>query len=273
MQHMHAPARFARLQRDFADAVLRGGIELPDAVTCRTPSATESRFGVYRNNVIASLTRAVAARYPVVRRLLCDESFDALARLYVAAEPPRSPVLLEYGDSFPRFIRGFGQEASLHFVADIAALESARRHAYHAADAVPVGREAFAALAPEAFADLRFVLHPSVVLLTSRFPIVSIWQANQQGGDNAIDIWRPESALLARPGLEVTIWRLSEGAYRFFTVIAEGLTVASAIQAASDQVPDSDLTECLTTLIAADIVVGMKRPAGSRAAHGKLHKT
>src|SRR5207248_3064950 len=125
-------------------------------------SAAESRFGVYRNNVIASLTRAVAARYPVVRRLLWDESFDAIARLYVTAEPPRSPVLLEYGDGFPRFIRGLGEGASLRYVADIAALESARRHAYHAADAAPMGREVFAGLAPEPFVRLRLALHPSV---------------------------------------------------------------------------------------------------------------
>ena len=58
--------------------------------------------------------------------------------LYVTSEPPRSPVLLEYGDSFPQFLRNIGQGAAADYLADVAELEAARTRAYHAADATPL---------------------------------------------------------------------------------------------------------------------------------------
>jgi len=250
-------------QRDFAQAILRSSATLPAHIAAPVQDGVESRFGVYRNNVIASLIRSLATRYPVVRRLLWEESFDSVARLYVAAHPPRSPVMLEYGDGFPAFIRSFGQDASLHYVADIAALESARRQAYHAGDAVPAGRGVFDGLTPEDAANLRLALHPSTILLTSRFPVVSIWEANQPDGDNEIAVWRSEAVLVARPELTVEVRRLTAGTYCFLTAIAQGRTVATAVQHAIDNAADLDLTECLTTLMAANIVVAAVGPRES----------
>ena len=151
----------------------------PATIRAASGPAHASRFGVYRNNVIAGLINAVAARYPVVRKLLWDDAFSRVAQLYVTAEPPRSPVLLEYGDSFPRFLRSIGDGAAADYLADMAELEAARTRAYHAADAMPLSRDAFAALAPDETCRIcgsgcirRFML------LNSRFPVVSIWEAN-----------------------------------------------------------------------------------------------
>ena len=150
-----------------------------------------------------------------MRKLLWDDAFDRAAHLFVTSEPPRSPVLLEYGDSFPQFLRGIGRCAAADYLADIAELEAARTRAYHAADATPLSRDAFAALAPEDLPDLRVTLHPSLTLLRSRFPVVSIWEANRQdreeGNDNMLREWKPECALIARPHLQVEVWRLSAG--------------------------------------------------------------
>src|SRR5260221_8164173 len=95
----------AQLQRDFAEAILSGDAPIPATVRQASGPAYASRFGVYRNNVIAGLINAVAARYPVVRKLLWDDAFNRTAQLSVTAEPPRSPVMSEYGDSFPQFLR------------------------------------------------------------------------------------------------------------------------------------------------------------------------
>jgi hypothetical protein len=49
------------------------------------------RFGVYRNSVAVSLAGVPADTFPVTRELVGDAFFEAMARCFVAAEPPRSP--------------------------------------------------------------------------------------------------------------------------------------------------------------------------------------
>jgi hypothetical protein len=248
-----------QLQRSFAEAIFHDDAPIPATIRAGTGPTSASRFGVYRNNVIAGLINAVAARYPVVKKLLWDDTFNRVARCYVMAEPPRTPVMLEYGDGFPQFLRQIGQGTAVDYIADIAELEAARTRAYHAPDERPVGKDAFARLAAAQVADLRLRLHPSVVLLKSRFPVVSIWGSNFYANDNTISEWKQESALIARPDLHVEVHRLPPDAYEFFYELALGQTLGSAAAHALARVPDFDLKECFSTLISANIVVAFER--------------
>jgi len=247
-----------RLQAAFADAVFFDHAPIPATVRDASGEAHASRFSVYRNNVFAGLINALGARYPVVRNLLWEDGFKRIAQLYIAAQPPRSPVLLEYGESFPQFLRSIGRSISADYLADVAELESARTRAYHSADATPISRNAFSGLAPDEISDLRLVLHPSVQLLKSRFPVVSIWEANLHANDNTLNVWRPECALIARPRLDVEVRRLTSGAYEFLSALAEGCSVGEAVDRSIASVAEFDLTECFETLISADVTVGLK---------------
>ena len=251
-------SRLIRLQRSFAEAILSDDAPIPASVRAASGRASVSRFGVYRNNVLAGLIGAMAARYPVVRNLLWPDSFDGAARLYVLSEPPRSPVLLHYGDRFPQFLRAIGEGAATDYVADIAELEDARVRAYHAADDVPLPRERFAQLLPEALPRLRMTLHPSVTLLRSRFPIVSAWEAAMRGDDGSEVAWRPEAALIARPFNEVCVWALPAGAYDFLTAIRDGRSIGEAVGHASTQEPDFDLAATFSVMVSAAIVTELK---------------
>jgi hypothetical protein len=246
---------FERLQARFAEAIFADSASI--AGIGGAPSAAESRFNVYRNNVALGLINAVAARYPVVRKLLWDDAFQRVAAQYVRSEPPRSPVLLEYGESFPQFLRTIGEGVAVDYLADIAELESARTRAYHAADAMPLDRGAFAALSPDRLANLRLKFHPSMILLTSRFPVVSIWDTQRHDSDGTIRNWKPESALVVRPHLHVEVWRLSTGGHKFFAALAAGRSVADAITEAAVSA-DFDLAEALSTLISSQAVVAIE---------------
>jgi len=257
--HMSLESPPIRLQRAFAEALLSGDAPIPARIREASGPAYCSRFSVYRNNVIAGLINALSARYPVVRRLLWDDAFNRVAHQYVVSEPPRSPVLLRYGESFPQFLRGTGQGAAAHYLADVAEIESARTRAYHAADAAPLPREAFNAVSPDNWPELRIALHPSVVVLDSDFPVVSIWRANLYANDNTLDVWKPECALIARPHLAVDVRIISAGVREFIASLADGQTVGAAIASASAKAPDFDLADCFNALISADIVVGLAR--------------
>jgi hypothetical protein len=247
----------AHLQRAFSEAIFFDSAPVPATIRAASGRAHASRFGVYRNNVFASLINAIAKRYPVTRKLLWDDAFNRVAHCYVATEPPRSPVLLDYGETFPQFLRSVGQGAAADYLADIAALEAARTRAYHAADATPLDRDAFTAISTEQWPELRIELHPSVVLLKSAFPMVSVWQANRNANDNMVDAWAAECALVARPHWQVEVWPLSAGIYEFLAALAAGRNVGAAIGHAMASAPDLDLGECFKTLISADIVVGL----------------
>jgi len=253
----------AQLQRAFAEALLSDDALIPSTIRSASGPAHASRFGVYRNNVIAGLINALAARYPVTRKLLWDDAFRHVARLYVTAEPPRSPVLLEYGDGFPQFLRNIGQSVASDYLADVAELEAARTRAYHATDATLLPGEAFAAIVSEDLPNLRLTLHPSTILLKSRFPVVSIWEACRFENDNMISRWKPECALVARPHLQVEVRALSESAHAFMTALAEGRSLGSATAEAAEGHDDFDLADCFNALISAGIATGLEL-SGSR---------
>jgi hypothetical protein len=252
-----------RLQRTFAEAILSGDAPIPATIREASGPAHASRFSVYRNNAIAGLINAISVRYPVVRKLLWDDAFNRVAHQYVVSEPPRSPVLLQYGENFPQFLRGIGQGAAANYLADVAEIESARTRAYHAAEAAPLSREAFNAVPADEWPELRIALHPSVALLKSRFPVVSIWRTNLYANDNTLDVWRPECALIARPHLQVDVHIVSADVHDFITALADGQTVGAAIAQASAKAPDFDLAGCFNALISADIVVGLEHRRSS----------
>jgi Putative DNA-binding domain len=210
----------------------------------------------------ASPIEVLVARFPVIRRLVGDESFRAMARRFIVSEPPRSPTLLHYGEMFPRFLRGLGGGASIEYVANIAELEMVRGKACHAADARPVGAQAFSSLRADKHNGVRVVLHPSVFLVASRFPIVTIWNNNQSDDESAmIERWRAESALVARPFLDVEVQCLPAGGHAFVSTLAEGHTMATAVAAGKAVTPDFDIVSNLAVLGEANIVVGFREDA------------
>lgn len=190
------------------------------------------RFAVYRNNVVHSLSRALASRYPVVERLVGSEFFAAMAPVYIAADPPKSPMLFQWGAGFARFVARFPPLAGLPYLRDVARLEWLRGQAYHAADATPLPPAALAQAAGNPL-RLRFRLHPSVALLRSDHAVVSIWQANQPGpAPVPVDPATPETALILRDRDDrVPVLPLDPGE----AALVEGLLAGQTLGAAAAQ--------------------------------------
>src|SRR5215470_16374918 len=190
----------ATVQKSFADAVRDASLRVPEPIRGAARSTSERRFGVYRNNVAVGLVAALAERFPVVQRLVGEDFFRAMARAYVTQEPPRSPVLLHYGVTFPVFIEGFAPARAIPYLGDVARLEFARGRAYHAADAAPVADAEIASVPAEQLADMHVTLHPSMSVVGSCHPIVSIWEAHRDPEAIVpVQSWIGETALVSRP--------------------------------------------------------------------------
>ncbi|MGD1037725.1 MAG: DNA-binding domain-containing protein [Roseiarcus sp.] len=189
------------------------------------------RFAVYRNNVAVGLIGAIEARYPIVRRLVGDEFFRAMARAFVAAEKPRSPLLIHYGDDFADFVARFEPAREIAYLPDVARLESAWVEAYHAAEAPALVLAALGEVDPDDFGALRFFPHPAARLLRFSHPAASIWAAHQGAGEpRPPEVWRAEDALVSRPEADVVARILPPGGYEFARALFAGARLAEAAE-------------------------------------------
>lgn len=242
----------------FAAALLDPERPVPAGVTSHTCAVPARRFAVYRNNVVVGLARALAVRFPAVERIVGEEFFAAMARVFVAAQPPRSPLLMRYGDGFPDFIAGFAPAAELPYLADVARLEAARTRAYHAADAEPLDPAQLQAIEPDALGGVRFSLHPSIEIIRSAHPIVMIWAMNAGEAElGPIEDWRPEHALVARPRLDVEVRALPVGGAAFLDALRAGQPLAEAVDTATRESTEFDLAANLAGLIGSGLVIGL----------------
>lgn len=246
---------FAELQTDFAQALLDPDRPVPAELTSHSVRHPQKRFAVYRNNVVVSLVNALRAKFPATERIVGDEFFAAMARLFVSAYPPGSKILHTYGDDFGDFIAAFEPAAELPYLADVARLEAARTRAYHAADAEPLTASEFSDLDPQSIGTLRLTLHPSLQVLRSPYPVVTIWAMNAGEIElGPVDPDAAEDALILRPTLGVTVRSLPPGGAAFLLALADGATLAEAAANAASDDARFDLTANLAGLVGSGAV-------------------
>jgi hypothetical protein len=225
------------LQEAFARTVRSGKSTGIEALVASGRIAAEGRLAVYRNHFLISLGDALATTFPVVRRLVGEACFRAVARRFVQELPPRSPCVAEYGSDFAEFLAQLPPTSDLAYIADVARLEWALISAAAADDVPAVSPEGLAATDPLRLAGARLTLHPSFILLASAFPIDLIWRANQTcGAPPIVDLAAGEARLLVhRCNGEVGWTALPPDAFIFVVALVHGLSIAQAMQTAVDR--------------------------------------
>src|SRR6516165_10388332 len=134
-----------------------------------------------------------------------------------------------------------------------------RHKARYAQHVRPLAASALVSLQAERLSGMRVVLHPSVYLVQSSFPIVTAWENHQTGdGDGMIERWVAEAAIVARPFLKVEVRRLPPGGYAFLGALSEGKTVATAVEIATEVAPKFDVVSSLRLIEDAKVVVGIQ---------------
>jgi hypothetical protein len=247
-------------QSTFATALLARA-ETPAALRLVGDAETlERRFGVYPNNVFASLVTALTARFPAVAALVGDEFFRGMAAEFVAAHPPASPVLLEYGGGFPAFVAGFPPARDIPYLSDVAAFEWTRHEALHAADSGAVSLEVLAKIEPARLGDVRLTFHPAARLFASDYPVVSLWRINVEGASSPDDLFGAEATLIARPDVSVRVHDLTAGAYEFLTSLSKGAPLAASVASAQRVQSDFDLAATLALIFSAGAIASVTLP-------------
>ena len=234
-------------QARFHQALLDPERPVPVGLTDPAGRTAARRFDVYRNNVVMGLVEALHSSFPVLRKLLGAPFFDEMARVFLRLHPPASPLLMFYGAEMPGFLTGFAPAAHLGYLPDIARLELALRHSYHAADADPAGSSVLTAVAPEQLAGLLLSLTPATRLVRSQWPIHSIWRYNATEGAPK-PVMQSEDVLVLRPAFDPIPHLVPRGGGAFIAALAAGQTLQDAADAAS-ATPGFDLGATLGLLL------------------------
>ena len=170
--------KLAALQQQFQDFLLQaapGGSTLGAAIATQAILPAEDRLAIYYNAYRIRLREALDEAFPKTGAYLGDDLFLQMCEAFVAAHPSTVRNLRWYGAQFPPFLAGeLGQHPQ---VAELAAFEWALGLAFDADDAPVLGADDVRQLAPEAWADLSFALHPSAHMLDLHSNAVAIWQA------------------------------------------------------------------------------------------------
>ena len=231
-------------QTTFRDAILNADLPVPETLRDANGEPAGARFSVYRNNVVVSLSEALATGFPLVEKLIGAENFARLAGLYVRAHPPSSPLMMHFGAEFPAFIEAFAPLKHIGYLADCARLDLALRQSYHAADATPLDPARLQG-DPESVMALTPRLAPATLILRSQWPLYDIWRFNMVDGapkPRAI----AQDVLITRPEFDPAPHELPEGGAIWLTALANGQTLAEASETAAASHPAFDLARCLT---------------------------
>lgn len=134
---------------------------------------------LHRQTVFGSLTRTLELVFPTIHRLVGNEFFTQVAHHYIAARPPRSPVLSLFGASFPEFIGTEEHCAHLAYLKDVASFDLViDRVAHHA----PGEFDTPLRLSPNA--DL--LLDRSLRCLAVQYPVDAIRDAIEDGREDLL---------------------------------------------------------------------------------------
>lgn len=243
---------------EFSKALLNPDLAPPQGVGEKDGLPAPKRFGVYRNNVVVSLIEALKAAYPSIAVMMGDENFQQIARFYVSAHPPRSPMMQTFGSEFPDFVKNLPPLKNSPFLEDVAKAEKAWLEAYHAHDAEPIDSEELRAFKPEETMNLIFMAHPASHLIRSKYPLSDLFDFRNERPENGVNMEISQHLLITRPQLNVFTTALDEANAAFFELVLSGNTLGAAIGSAMEIDDEFDASKAITLLIQTGAVTSAK---------------
>lgn len=196
--------------------------------------ALAHRLGVYRNNIVGSLTDVMLASFPVIEKLVGKDFLEKMARSFILRNPPQQGCLMFYGEGFAEFIATFEPARTLPYLPDVARFELALNRAYYAVDDRPLRAETLGDIPPSALVETRLALRDSVQFLRSDYPLTAIQDfchadAQEQAGSLNLD-QGDEALMIYRPALETRVVSLAGDEDFMLRAMAGGAVLGRALE-------------------------------------------
>lgn len=250
----------AEFQRNYAQDLLEPGLG---------NYAGSAGYRIHARNVRISLSQAIADCFPVTAALVGESCFAAMAGAFVAAYPPRQGWLSGYGAAFPDFVSAYPPVCELAYLPDLARLEWARIAVMAAIDGPCLDLGLLATIEGDTLLATHLSLRSCAMVLTTRFPVIALWEAHQQADISTalarIDFSEQDRTMLVvRAGQKhVLAVELAPGDDAFMRAVACGKTLAVAWENAVRSSSTYDLAQSLPRLAATGAFDEIERKASA----------
>ncbi len=194
----------------------------------------QQRLALYRGNLSGGWDKTLSSTYPVLKALVGDEFFAALARAYGNTHPSLDGDLNRFGAQFADFLSTFPHVAEYPYFPDMARLEWALHRAHYAGNAQAIDAAMLTQLTPERLDAARFVLHPACSLFASDWAVIELWHAHQPGNEDRFpqQLARRDFGLVVRPQWQAGVLPLAAAAHAALVELQQGATLGTALDAA-----------------------------------------
>lgn len=216
-----------------------------------------ARLRIYRRSCDAIQCSALRTSYPALLALGGEDWFDQTARGYRRAHPSTSGNLQTFGAHLAEYLETLPAHRAYPYFADVARLEWLRQETILAPPARALAGEVVARSLRRHGAGAQVTLHPSVHVLASDYPVLTIWHFTLEPTPGGLDLDGPgEVVMLWRAGEEVASALLAPASFVYLAALREGAPLGVA-QARATAIDANFDMECLESLIAEGLITGV----------------
>jgi len=238
------------------------------------------RLAIYGYAYFARLLDCLREEYPVLKKALGDELFDAFAAGYLQHYPSRSYTLFDLGTQFPQFLRDTRPALDIadsgadwaDFIIDLATLELAFNEVFDGPGIEGerlLDQAAIMAVPHDRLPDSRLIPAPCLRVLALQFPVHKYLTAIRRGEEPIIP--EPAETFLAvtRRDFIVRHFELSTPSYAVLSAILKGQTLGEALCEGVSRSGSTEIEETLAGWFfdwaAQGFFVGIVPPSGEVA--------
>lgn len=201
-------------------------------------------LGVYRHAYGARLVEVVRNEHPALATYLGDETFEEMARAFVAAHPSTSPNARWVSQPLPEFLGDAVPYRAHRQLRELAQLERALNRAFDSADIPLLTLAALAEIPPANWAALTLTPHVCVTRLDHATNAFDIWRAlTDSRPPPPVEVSADHRSLVVwRDGVLPKVRRLAYEEAMLWDVAARGLSFGvmcemAAVYAEPEQAP------------------------------------
>ncbi|HET6586637.1 MAG TPA: DNA-binding domain-containing protein [Oleiagrimonas sp.] len=246
------------VQQAFLKALYDPAVSGPTHVIVGNRLTPEARLRIYRRSCNEIHTEALRTSYPALLALGGEDWFDQIACRYRHAHPSLSGNLQAFGAHLADYLETLPEHRSYPYFADVARLEWLRQKTMLAPAARVLATDPVVQALRAQGTALQVTLHPSVHLLASDCPVLSLWHFAHEPTPEGPDLDdRGEMVMLWRDGEEVASAWLAPATFACLCALRDGDTLEAAQMAAVAIDPRFNMVTCFESLAWQGLITGV----------------
>ncbi len=199
--------------------------DLPKCIYSDDKFSSTQRIAVYKTNARSLHISVLKDAFPICRKILGDNYFVQISKVYFKSNPSISFDLNQYGETFSEFLDELiisrPELADYQYLGDLARLEWKIQSAYFSKEDIELDLNKLEKLCRDSSDSMRFHLQPSVSIISAEYPVLKIWTAHQDNKMSGQQNFQCEQEKICvyRKGVEIKAESIDTQTYCLLTAI------------------------------------------------------